>query len=148
MTAHGTGTRARGIDKHRIEQNGFTKHRIERREDLVKLAGIARNRANTRNTRLMQTREILIALAVVQIECGVLTIVAGTLGLTHHHIGLGATTGADLQATPGTGRRSSDELGVKVRGHGRRAFKQARRNGGLGIDRRMATREHRRNKLR
>ena len=44
----------------------------------------------------MQTCEILVALAVVQIECGVLTVVTGTLGLAHHHIGLGATTGANL----------------------------------------------------
>ena len=96
MTAHGAGTRARGIDKHRIEQDRLTKHGIERREDRIELAGIARDRANTLDTGLMQTREILIALAVVQIERGVLTIVAGTLGLAHHHIGLGATTGADL----------------------------------------------------
>ena len=77
-----------------------------------------------------------------------LTVVAGTLSLAHHHIGLGAATGTNLQATSGTGRRGSDELGVKVRGHGRRAFKHARCNGGLGIDRRMAAREHRRHKLR
>ena len=44
----------------------------------------------------MQTCEILVALAVVQIECGVLTVVTGTFGLAHHHIGLGATTGANL----------------------------------------------------
>ena len=73
MTAHGAGTRARGIDKHRIEQDRLTKHGIERREDRIELAGIARDRANTLDTGLMQTREILIALAVVQIERGVLT---------------------------------------------------------------------------
>ena len=148
MTAHGAGARAWGIDKHRIEQDRFTKHRIERREDRIKLARIARDSANTRNTRLMQACEILIALAVVQIERSVLTIVAGTLGLAHHHIGLGTTTGANLKAAPGTGRRSSDELSVKVRGHGSRALKHTRRNRGLCIDRRMAAREHRRHKLR
>lgn len=49
----------------------------------------------------MQAREILITLAIVQIERGVLTLVPGTLGLAHHHIGLGAATGANLQATTG-----------------------------------------------
>ena len=94
MPAHGAGTRARGIDKHRIEQNGFTKHRIERRQYLVELARITRDGTNALDTSLMQAREILITLAIVQIECSVLTVVAGTLSLAHHHIRLGTTTGA------------------------------------------------------
>ena len=44
----------------------------------------------------MQAREILVTLAIVQIECSVLTVVAGTLSLAHHHIRLGTTTGANL----------------------------------------------------
>ena len=148
MPAHGAGARTRGIDKHRIKQNRLTKHGIERRKHRIKLARITRDGTNALNTSLMQARKILITLAIVQIECSVLTLVAGTLGLAHHHIGLGAATGADLQAKPRTGRRSSDELGVKVRGHGRRAVKHTRRNRSLRIDRRMAAREHRRHKLR
>lgn len=78
-----------------------------------------------------------------------LTLVAGTFGLAHHHIGLGATAGTNLQATPGTRRRSGDELGVKVRGNGSGAIKHAGRNRNLSIhDRRMATREYGCHKLR
>ena len=49
----------------------------------------------------MQAREILIALAIVQIERGMLTLVRGTLGLAHHHVGLGAATGTN---SPGNDR--------------------------------------------
>ena len=96
MTAHSASARARGIDKHRVEQGGLAKHRVKGREHLIELAGIARHRTNTRYTRLMQAREILIALAIVQIERGMLTLIPGTLGLAHHHIGLGTTTGTNL----------------------------------------------------
>ena len=48
----------------------------------------------------MQAREIQIALAIMQIERRVLTLIARTLGLTHHHIGLGTTTGTNLKAAP------------------------------------------------
>ncbi len=96
VTAHSAGARARGIDKHCIEQNGFTKHGIERREDRIELACITRDGTNALDTRLMQAREILVTLAIVQIECSVLTVVAGTLSLAHHHIRLGTTTGANL----------------------------------------------------
>ena len=65
MAAHGSSARAWRIDKHRVEQGRLAKHRVKGREHLIKLAGIARDRANTRNTRLMQAREILIALAIV-----------------------------------------------------------------------------------
>ena len=44
----------------------------------------------------MQAREILIALTIVQIERGMLTLVPGTLGLAHHHISLGTAAGANL----------------------------------------------------
>lgn len=101
MAAHGARSRARRIDKHRVEQRRLAEHGIEGREHFIELAGIARHRTNTRDTRLMQAREILIALTIVQIERGMLTLVACALGLAHHHVGLGAATGADLQATPG-----------------------------------------------
>lgn len=58
MTTHGAGARAWGINKHRIERDRFAKHGIERREDRIELAGIARDGTNTRNTGLMQTCEI------------------------------------------------------------------------------------------
>ena len=96
----------------------------------------------------MQARKILIALTIVQIERGMLTLVPSTLGLTHHHIGLGATTGANLQATAGTCRGSSDKLGVKVRGNRGSTLEHARCNRNLRIDRSMAAREDRRNELR
>ena len=148
MTAHGAGARARRIDKHRVEQGRLAEHRIKGREHLIELAGIARHRTNTRDTRLVQAREILIALAIVQIERGVLTLVPGTLGLAHHHIGLGAATGANLQATSGTCRGSSDKLGVEIRCDRSRTLKHARGDRDLRIDRSMATREDRRNELR
>ena len=96
----------------------------------------------------MQAREILITLAIVQIERGMLMLIPGTLGLAHHHIGLGAATGANLQATTGTCRRSSDKLSVEVRGNGGSTLKHARRNRDLRINRSMAAREDRRNELR
>ena len=46
----------------------------------------------------MQASEIQIALAIMQIERRMLTLIARTLGLAHHHIGLGATTGTNLKA--------------------------------------------------
>ena len=96
----------------------------------------------------MQAREILIALAIVQIERGMLTLVPGTLGLAHHHIGLDAATGSNLQATTGTCRGSSDKLSVEVRGNRGSALKNARSNRDLCIDRSMAAREDRCNELR
>ena len=148
MTAHGAGARARRIDKHRVEQGGLAEHRVKGREHLIELAGIARHRTNTRYTRLMQACEILIALAIVQIERGMLTLVPGTLGLAHHHIGLGAATGSNLQATTGTCSGSSDKLSVEVRGNRGSTLKHARCNRDLRIDRSMAAREDRRNELR
>ena len=53
MTAHGTGARARRIDKDRVELNRLAKHGIKRCEHLIKLAGITRNRTNALNTSLM-----------------------------------------------------------------------------------------------
>ena len=47
MTAHGASTRARRIDKDRVEQGGLAKHRVKRWEYLIELAGIARHRTNT-----------------------------------------------------------------------------------------------------
>ena len=148
VTAHGAGARARRIDKHRVEQGRLAKHGIKRREHLIELAGIARDRTDARDTRLMKAREILIALAIVQIERGVLTIIPGALGLAHHHIGLGAATGADLQATTGTCCGSSDKLSIEVRGNRGGTLKHARCNRDLRIDRSMAAREDRRNELR
>ena len=147
MTTHGAGARTRRIDKHRVEQGGLAKHGIKRREHLIELASIARNRTDARDTRLMKAREILIALTIVQIERGVLTIIPSTLGLAHHHIGLGAATGANLQATTGTCCSSSDKLSVEVRGNRGSALKHARCNRDLRIDRSMTTREDRRNEL-
>ena len=49
----------------------------------------------------MQASEILIALTIVQIERRALTLVPGTLGLAHHHIGLGTAAGTNLQAATG-----------------------------------------------
>ena len=95
----------------------------------------------------MKAREILIALAIVQIERGVLTIIPSAHGLAHHHIGLGAATGANLQATTGTCCGSSDKLSVKVRGNRGSTLKHARCNRDLRIDRSMAAREDRRNEL-
>ena len=40
MTAHGSGARARRIDKDRVELNRLAKHGIKRCEHLIKLAGI------------------------------------------------------------------------------------------------------------
>ena len=97
MTAHGAGARARRIDKDRVELNRLAKHGIKRCEHLIKLASITRNRTNALNTGLMQASEIQIALAIMQIERRMLTLIARTLGLAHHHIGLGATTGTNLK---------------------------------------------------
>ena len=58
MTTHGSGARARPIDKDRVEFNRLAKHGIKRCEHLIKLAGIARNRTNALNTRLVKAREI------------------------------------------------------------------------------------------
>lgn len=90
----------------------------------------------------MQAREILIALTIVQIERGMLTLVPGALGLAHHHIGLGAAARANLKATTGTGRGSRNKLGVEVRGNRGSTLKHARCNRDLRIDRSMAAREH------
>ena len=76
-----------------------------------------------------------------------LMLVPGSLGLAHHHIGLGAATGTDLQATTGTCRSGSDKLGVEVRGNRGSTLKHARCNRDLGIDRSMAARKHGRNEL-
>ena len=148
MTAHGAGARARRIDKHRVEQGRLAKHRVKGREHLIEFAGIARHRTNTRNTRLVQAREILITFTIMQVERGMLMLVPGTLGLAHHHIGLGAATGANLQTTTGTCRGSSDKLSVEVRGNRGSTLKHARCNSDLRIDRSMAAREDRRNELR
>ena len=148
MTAHGAGARARRIDKDRVELNRLAKHGIKRCEHLIKLAGITRNRANALNTGLMQTSEIQIALAIMQIERRMLTLIARTLGLAHHHIGLGATAGTNLKAATRARGSCGDKLGVKVRGHGSSTLKYARRNRNLSIDRSMTAREHRHHKLR
>ena len=148
MTTHGSGARARRIDKDRVELNRLAKHGIKRCEHLIKLAGITRNRTNARDARLMQAREILIALTIVQIERGMLTLVPGALGLAHHHIGLGAAARANLKATTGTGRGSRNKLGVEVRGNRGSTLKHARCNRDLGINRGMAAREDRRDELR
>ena len=63
MTTHGSGARARRIDKDRVELNRLAKHGIKRRQYFIKLAGITRNRTNALNTGLMQASEIQIALA-------------------------------------------------------------------------------------
>ena len=84
----------------------------------------------------------------MQVERGMLALIAGTLGLAHHHIGLRATTGADLQTTPGARRGSRDKLSIQVRRHRSRTLKHARSNRDLRIDRSMAAREDRRHELR
>ncbi len=89
------------------------------------------------NTGLMQTSEIQIALAIMQIERRMLTLIARTLGLAHHHIGLGATAGTNLKAATRARGSCGDKLGVKVRGHGSSTLKYARRNRNLSIDRSM-----------
>ena len=65
----------------------------------------------------MQAREILIALAIVQIERGMLTLIPGTLGLAHHHIGLGTTTGTNLKAATRARGSCGDKLRVEIRCH-------------------------------
>ena len=148
MTTHGSGARARRIDKHGIELDPLTAHSIKRCEHLIKLAGITRNRTNALNTGLEKAREIQIALAVVQIECSMLTLIAGTLGLAHHHIGLGATTGTNLKATTRARGSCGDELRIEIRCNRGSTLKHTRSNGNLGINRGMAAREDRRDELR
>ena len=148
MTTHGSGARARCIDKDRVELNRLAKHGIKRCEHLIKLARITRNRTNALNTGLMQASEIQIALAIMKIERRMLTLISRTLGLAHHHIGLGATTGTNLKAASRTRGSCGDKLRVEIRRHGRSALKHARCNRDLRIDRGMAAREHRRDELR
>ena len=148
MTAHGAGARARRIDKDRVELNRLAKHGIKRCEHLIKLASITRNRTNALNAGLMQASEIKIALAIMQIERRMLTFIARTLGLTHHHIGLGATTGTNLKAASRTRGSCGDKLRVEVRCHRGSTLKHTRSNSNLGINRGMAAREDRREELR
>ena len=142
MTTHGSGARARRIDKDRVELNRLAKHGIKRCEHLIKLAGITRNRTNALNTGLMQASEIQIALTVMKIKCRMLTLIAGTLGLVHHHIGLGATTGTNLKAATRARGSRGDKLRVEIGCHRGSTLKHARCNRDLRIDRSMAAREH------
>ena len=148
MAAHGAGARARRIDKDRVELNRLAKHGIKRCQYFIKLAGITRNRTNALNTGLMQASEIQIALAIMQIERRMLTLIARTLGLAHHHIGLGATTGTNLKAATRARGSCSDKLRIEIRCHRGSTLKHTRSNGNLGINRGMAAREDRRDELR
>ena len=100
------------------------------------------------NTRLMQASKIQVTLAIMQIERRMLTLIPRTLGLTHHHIGLGATTGTNLKTATRARGSCGDKLRVKVRGHRGSTLKHTRSNGNLGINRGMAAREDRRDELR
>ena len=84
----------------------------------------------------------------MQIERRMLTLIAGALGLAHHHIGLGTATGTNLKAASGARGCRGDELGVEIRCHRGSTLKHTRSNGNLGINRGMAAREDRRHKLR
>ena len=148
MAAHGARSRARRIDKHGIELDSLAKHGIKGREHLIELTCIARDGANALDARLMQAREIEIALAVVQVERGMLALVTGALGLAQHHVGLGTASGANLQTTPGARRGGRNKLSIQVRSHCRRALEHTRSNGNLSIDRSMTTREDRCHELR
>ena len=148
MTTHGSGARARCIDKDRVELNRLAKHGIKRCEHLIKLARITRNRTNALNTGLMQASEIQIALAIMKIERRMLTLISRALGLAHHHIGLGATTGTNFKAASRASGSCGDELGVEIRCHRGSTLKHTRSNGNLGINRGMAAREDRRDELR
>ena len=96
----------------------------------------------------MQASEIQIALAIMQIERRMLTLIARTLGLAHHHIGLGATTGTNLKAAARARGCRGDKLRVEIRCHCGSTLKHTRSNGNLGINRGMAAREDRRDELR
>lgn len=148
MTTHGSGARARRIDKHGIELDPLTAHGIKRCEYLIELAGITRNRTNALNTGLMQASEIQIALAIMQIERRMLTLIFRTLCLAHHHIGLGTATGTNLKAASRARGSCGDKLRIEIRRHRGSMLKHTRSNGNLGINRGMAAREDRRDELR
>ena len=84
----------------------------------------------------------------MQIERRMLTLIAGALGLAHHHIGLGTATGTNLKAASRARGSCGDKLRVEIRCYRGSTLKHARRNGDLRIDRRMAAREDRRDELR
>ena len=84
----------------------------------------------------------------MKIKCRMLTLIAGALGLAHHHIGLGTATGTNLKAASRARGSCGDELSVKVRSHRGSTLKHTRSNGNLGINRSMAAREDRRDELR
>ena len=96
----------------------------------------------------MQAREILITFTIMQVKRRMLTFIARTLGLTHHHIGLGATTGTNLKAASRARGCRGDKLRVEIRCHRGSTLKHTRSNGNLGINRGMAAREDRRDELR
>ena len=77
-----------------------------------------------------------------------LTLITGTLGLAHHHIGLGTATGTNLKAASRARGSCGDKLGVEIRCHRGSTLKHTRSNGNLGINRGMAAREDRRDELR
>ena len=84
----------------------------------------------------------------MQIERRMLTLIARTLGLTHHHIGLGTATGTNLKAASRARGCRGDKLRVEIRRHRGSTLKHTRSNGNLGINRGMAAREDRRDELR